>query len=81
MEHGLPVLSLVEFRCCSDATIRCHDSLCRAAKSLGAARLGRVGRFVGLQLGYLALTGNEGSRNGPVQGGNRLSGFRLGASS
>ena len=23
LEQGLPVLSLVEFRCCSDATIRC----------------------------------------------------------
>ena len=36
-----------------------------------------MGCSLGLQLGYLALTGFEGSRNGPVQGGIGCQGLGL----
>jgi len=48
MEHELPVLSLVEFRCCSDATIRCITfTVDPRNRSLMSDTQGRTIRYLG----------------------------------
>ena len=59
MEHGLPVLSLVEFRCCSDATIRNITFTVDARnRSLMSDAQGRTIRYLG-QLRMILYAGPQ----------------------